>query len=97
MSGYSTFSVLDATDGKKYPLQVLGQVPTDIVNNIPATTVVYRSKCVHLADCMKIIDDQSVTIYAQKKQQAPSFSLPFIGSTSLWPGASHRREQGGVL
>jgi hypothetical protein len=67
MSSYKAFYASTTPDGPRFPLQVLSQVPTDIVSNIAPTTTVYRAKCQRVADCQKIVDSESIIIYAQKK------------------------------
>jgi hypothetical protein len=79
ITDYGTVYVGDPSNGNKYPLQLLGQIPVDAIpldtipldtnTNVPLVlTSVYRATCVHATDCNKIIYSKSVTIYAQKKQ-----------------------------
>ncbi len=67
MSSYTAFYASNTPNGTKYPLQVLGQVPPDVVSNIPITTTVYRARCQQVTDCQNIVNNGAVTIYAQKK------------------------------
>jgi hypothetical protein len=73
ISDYSAFSVPDTSGKTKYPLQVLDQIPTNVVDNVPQSTTVYRAKCVYIADCEKIAYNELIDIQAQKKQQQSSF------------------------
>ena len=67
ISSYTAFYASTTQNGPRYPLQVLGQIPTDVVSNIPLTTTVYRAKCQQVTDCQKIVNYEAITIYAQKK------------------------------
>jgi hypothetical protein len=85
MSDYEAFYAATTQNGPKYPLQVLGQVPTDVVSDIPQTTTVYRAKCQQVTACQNIINNEAITIYAQKKQaKSPFFNIPVISPGSLW-------------
>jgi hypothetical protein len=85
MSDYEAFYAATTQNGPKYPLQVLGQVPTDVVSDIPQTTTVYRAKCQQVTACQNIINNAAITIYAQKKQaKSPFLNIPFISPGSLW-------------
>jgi hypothetical protein len=67
LSGYAAFYASNMPNGSKYPLQVLGQIPTDVVSNISPTMSVYRAKCQNVTDCQNIINNKVIIIYAQKK------------------------------
>ena len=69
---YSGFSASNTADGRRYPLQVIGQIPANVLSNIPITTTVYRATCQRISDCQAVINSNAVIIYAQKKQvQSP--------------------------
>jgi hypothetical protein len=67
ITNYSAFFALSRPNSSRFPLQILGQVPTDVLSNIPATTTVYRATCRRVTDCQSIVDNETVTIEAQKK------------------------------
>src|SRR2546428_6257003 len=75
MSSYTAFYASNTPNGTKYPFQVLGQVPTDVVSTIPMTTMVYRAKCQQVTDCQNIVNNAAVTIYAQKKPTKSLFPV----------------------
>ncbi len=80
MSSYTSFyASSNAPDGRRYPLHVIGQVPTDVISNINPTTTVYRATC---QNCQAIENNDAITIYAQKKQVQSPFPLPSL--SSLW-------------
>lgn len=81
LSNYTAFYASSSLTGPKYPLQVLGQVPADIVSNIQPGTAVYRATCLSTADCQKMIDNETITIFARNKQSKSSFlKIPFFSS-----------------
>ncbi len=65
---YMGFSASNTADGRRYPLHVVGQIPANVISNIPLTTTVYRATCRQISDCQAVINNNAVIIYAQKKQ-----------------------------
>ncbi len=78
ITDYSAFFASSTPNSSRFPLQILGQVPTDVLSNIPATTTVYRATCQRVTNCQSIVDNETVTIEAQKKPGSSLLpSLPF--------------------
>jgi hypothetical protein len=69
---YTGFSGSNTPGGQGYSLRVIGQIPANVISNIPVTTTVYRATCQRTSDCQAAINYTAIIIYAQKKQvQSP--------------------------
>ena len=69
---YTGFAASNTADGRHYALHVIGQIPANVISNIPVTTTVYRASCQQVADCSAVINNNAIIVYAQKKQaQSP--------------------------
>jgi hypothetical protein len=69
---YTRFSASNTSNGQRYPLRVIRQIPANVISNIPVTTTVYRATCQQVSDCQAIINNNAIVIYAQKRQiQSP--------------------------
>jgi len=84
---YQSFSA--ATDGSRsrYPIRMEGVMPDEAVENVSPTTVVYRANCQSTADCVVLLRNQQVLVYAEKARARsrapwpPQLSLPsFLGA-----------------
>jgi multidrug efflux pump subunit AcrA (membrane-fusion protein) len=81
ISSYSAFFASLQPNNKMIPLKILGQVPTDVLGNVQATTTVYRATCQLVSDCQSIINNTMVPIEAQKKPGSSLLpSIPFLHS-----------------
>jgi hypothetical protein len=67
ISNYSALFASSTPNSQRFRLHILGRIPTDLLSNIPATTTVYRATCQKAAECQNIVDNESVTIEAQRK------------------------------
>jgi len=77
---YTGFSGSNTADGRHYPLHVVGQIPANVISNIPVTTTVYRATCQQISDCQAAINNNAIIIYAQKKQ----VQSPFLTTLRSW-------------
>jgi hypothetical protein len=50
ITDYSAFFASSTPNSRRFPLHILGRIPTDVISNIPATTAVYRAKCQEVSD-----------------------------------------------
>jgi hypothetical protein len=75
LSSYVSFAAA-ANNGQRFPLRVIGQVPTDVISNLNPNMTVYRAAC---QGCQALEKNIAVTIYAQRRQkQSPLPSLSWL-------------------
>jgi hypothetical protein len=86
LDAYQSFSAAGDSSRTRYPIRLEGVMPDESVNNVSPSTVVYLAKCESTADCLMLLRNQQVLVYAEKVRSKaalhwpPQVSLPFLGT-----------------
>jgi hypothetical protein len=66
LSRYRDFYAATSIRATKYPIQIQGTIPSEIVGGVPPATTVYRATCQATADCQNFLTFQQVAIFAER-------------------------------
>jgi hypothetical protein len=81
LAGYRSFYAASADRQARYPIRVQGAMPGEIDSNVSPTTVVYQARCESREDCVSLLHNQQVLIYAERVHAKPV--APWTPPTSL--------------
>jgi hypothetical protein len=65
LSRYRDFYAATSTNAHRYPIQILGTIPNEIVVGVAPAMTVYRATCQAMADCQNFLTVKQVAVFAE--------------------------------